>query len=371
MSMPGHWGTLVIGGGQAGLALGHHLARLGEEFAILDAEARIGDAWRQRWDSLRLFTPAQYDGLPGMPFPAPRGSLPTKDEMAAYLEAYARKFALPVRSGERVRELLRTKQGFEVRCSHGTFTADRIVLATGTHPVPRLPEFARDLSPAVHQLHSSQYRGPESLPAGDVLVVGAGTSGVELAIELAPSRPTFVAGTPTVHIPGAVFRYAGGLYWLLISHLLTVRTPLGRKARPSILKGGAPLIRVSEADLVAAGAQRVPRVAGIGDGGLPRLADGRTLQVSSVIWATGYRPDFSWVRFPITDEDGWPTGYRGVSSLVPDLYFVGMPFQFGLTSGLVGGVGRDAAYVAGEIHRHASRRRVGAVSTGRAPAEQD
>lgn len=351
MSTRGHWRTLIIGGGQAGLAVGQQLAARGEEFVVLDASARIGDGWRQRWESLRLFTPAQHDGLPGLPFPAARGTFPTRGEMADYLEAYAARFSLPVRSGVQVQELLRTDEGrFEVRTGQGRFTADRVVLATGTNPIPRVPEFAGQLSPALHQLHSSQYHNPQSLPPGDVLVVGAGTSGVELAVELAGSRQVFIAGRPTTHIPDPVFRYAGGLYWFLVSHLLTVRTPMGRKARPAIRRGGAPLIRVSVDDLERAGVVQVPRVTGVSEG-RPLLADGRTLEVASVVWATGYRPDFSWVRFPIADESGWPAGPRGVSTVAPGLYFVGMPFQFGLTSGLVGGVGRDAAFVAEQIHR--------------------
>jgi putative flavoprotein involved in K+ transport len=184
--------------------------------------------------------------------------------------------------------------------------------------------------------------------------VGSATSGVELAVELARTRRTFIAGTPTFHIPDPVFRYAGGLYWLAISHLLTVRTPMGRKARPKILHGGGPLIRVSAADLDRAGVIRGPRMVGT-SGGLPQLADGRVLEVGSVVWATGFRPDFSWVRFDITDESGWPAGKRGVSTLAPGLFFLGMPFQYGLTSGLVGGVGRDAAFLARHIHAAARR----------------
>lgn len=345
--------TLIIGGGQAGLATGYHLGRLGEQCLILDGAERIGDSWRKRWNSLRLFTPSQHDGLPGMPFPAPRGSLPTKDAMADYLEAYARHFKLPVQSGVTVRELTRGDRGFEVRSDRERYTADRVVLATGTNPTPRIPEIAGELSPAVAQLHSSQYVNPDRLPPGDVVVVGAGTSGVEIASELALTRRTFLAGTPTPHIPDAVFRWAGGLYWLAVNHLLTVNTPMGRKVRPKIRGGGAPLIRVSIDDAKRAGVIQVPRVEG-GDGGWPRLADGRTLEVSCVVWATGFRPDFSWVQLPLTDESGWPAGHRGVSSTVPDMFFVGMPFQFGLTSGLVGGVGRDAAYVARKIARSAA-----------------
>jgi putative flavoprotein involved in K+ transport len=344
------WGTIIIGGGQAGLACGYHLAKLGEDFVIIDKGARVGDGWRKRWDSLRLFTPSQYDGLPGMPFPAPQGTFPTKDQMADYLEEYARRFAFPIHRGVSVTRLARTYAGYEITSSAGKFVSDRVIVATGTNPVPRVPTFANELDPKILQVHSSQYHNPASLPPGDALVVGAGTSGVEIAIELAPSRHTFIAGHPTFHIPDPISRYAGGIYWWFISTMLTVRTPIGRKARQSILNGGAPLIRVSMTDVDAAGIERLPRVAGVSNG-KPRLEDGRVMAVSSIIWSTGFKPDFSWIDLNATDETGWPKTQRGISQIAPGLYFVGMPFQFGLTSGLVGGVGRDAAFVASYIHR--------------------
>jgi putative flavoprotein involved in K+ transport len=270
--------------------------------------------------------------------------------MAGYLAHYAGHFAIPVRCGVKVERLDRTHGGFELITGAGTIRAERVVLATGAHAVPRIPGFARELAPTIRQLHSSEYRNPASLPPGDVLVVGAGTSGVELAIEIAGHRRTSIAGRPTFHVPDGLLRHAGDLYWWFIHNLLTVRTPMGRKAQPAVRGGGAPLIRVSVEDLDVAGVERVPRVSGVSEG-RPRLADGRVLQVSTVVWATGFRPEFGWVSFPMTDESGWPAGSRGVSSMVPGLYFVGMPFQYGLTSALVGGVGRDAAFVAERIAR--------------------
>ena len=344
------WGTIVIGGGQAGLACGYYLAKLGDDFVLFDKEARVGDAWRKRWDSLQLFTPSQYDGLPGVPFPAPRGTFPTKDQIADYLEAYTRRFTFPIRLGVSVTRLIRNHAGYEIISSAGKLVSDRVIVATGTNPVLRVPTFASELDPRILQMHSSQYHNPASLPPGDVLVVGAGTSGVEIAIELAKSHHTFIAGHPTFHIPDPISRYAGGIYWWFISTILTVRTPMGRKARASILNGGGPLIRVSMADVDAAGVERLVRVAGVSNG-KPRLEDGRVMDVSSIVWATGFKPDFSWIDLDVTDETGWPKTHRGISQVAPGLYFVGMPFQFGLTSGLVGGVGRDAAFVASHIHR--------------------
>lgn len=352
-------GTLVIGGGQAGLAAAHHLSRIGEDVQVVEAGERPGEAWRKRWASLRLFTPAQYDGLPGMPFPAERGSFPTKDEMADYLAAYAA--PLPVHCGVRVQRLAPAGQGFEAQTTRGTLSADRVVIATGCHAVPKVPPFAQQLEAGITQLHSSQYREPSMVPRGEVLVVGAGTSGLEIALDLAPTHRVHLAGKPTAHIPDPLFRYAGGLYWWFISNLLTERTPMGRKAKAQVRAHGAPLIRVSMAQVAAAGVEHVPRVTGIHEG-KPVVEGGRVLPVQTVVWATGFRPDFSWVDAPITDEQGWPKAERGVSTVLPGLYFVGLVFQFGLTSGLVGGVGRDAAYVAAAIERARAGGRVQALS---------
>lgn len=344
-----NWGTIIVGAGQAGLAAGYHLSKTNEDFIIIDSNSRVGDSWRKRWDSLRLFTPSQYDGLPGFPFPASRDTMPSKDEMANYLENYADKFKLPIRLEEKVNRISRSQSGFEVSTARGVLKCEKIIVATGTNPMPHIPEFAKDLDRNIHQVHSSRYLNPDSLPSGNVLVVGAGTSGVEIAIELAKGRQTFISGHPTFHIPDPVFRYAGRPYWWFISNVLTVNTPIGRKAKKSIVKGGGPLVNVSVKDLVAAGVEQVPRVAGV-EGGQPKLEDGHIIPVSSVLWATGFKPDFSWIDIEINhSERGWPETNRGISPDIKGLYFVGMLFQYSLTSGLVGGVGRDAAFIAKHI----------------------
>jgi putative flavoprotein involved in K+ transport len=342
------WHTVIVGAGQAGLAAGYFLKKANQEFIILDKNAKVGDSWRKRWDSLKLFTPTRHDGLPGAPFPGSRNSFPGKDEMADYLENYVLKFSLPVQSGIEVNQLIRRNDHFEIRYPSGKVLADRIVIATGTNPCPSVPGFAADLNPDIFQIHSSAYINPGSIPDGEVLVVGAGNSGVEIALEVSKTRKTFISGKPTFHIPDNIFKYAGEPYWWFISNILTVRTPIGRKARKSILHGGTPLIRISADDLDQAGVKRLPRVTGIKDG-LPQLADGKIIRVASVIWATGYKPDFSWIDLSIRDETGWPSTNRGVSTSHKGLYFIGMPFQYGLTSGLVGGVGRDAAYISRHI----------------------
>ncbi|MHC6222741.1 flavin-containing monooxygenase [Arthrobacter sp. MMS24-S77] len=347
--------TVVVGAGQAGLATGFHLKKQGQDFLILDSRARTGDVWRNRWDSLRLFTPAQHDSLPGMPFPADRGTFPGKDAMAEYLDAYASNWNLPVRHGVRVTGIEREDGRYRVQSSSGAILAKNVVVATGPNAHPRTPAFAEALDPGIHQLHGAEYANPDSVPSGDVLVVGSGTSGVEIALELAPTHRTYVAGSPPFHIPGPVTRYAGGLWWLFIHNVLNRSTPIGRKVAVGFTKHGAPLIRTSTKELDAAGVTRLPRLAGTRDG-QPLTEDGRTLPVSTAIWATGYQPEFSWIQGLPEDEDGWPLTCRGAVEQLPGLFFVGMPFQYGLTSGLVGGVGRDAEHVAGLIAKQPGAR---------------
>lgn len=339
-----HWGTVIIGAGQAGLAAAYYLKQRKDDFVILHTDTRTGDSWRKRWDSLRLFTPSQHDGLPGMRFPAASGTLPTKDEVAVYLERYAEHFAFAVIGGVRVTGLTRDQDGYRLVTTKGEFTADRVIVATGTNPVPAIPSFAADLRPDIIQIHSSEYINPASLPEGQALVVGAGTSGVEIAIELAATRPTMLSGKPTPHIPDALFKYAGGPYWWFVSNIITLKTPIGRKAQKAIRSKGAPLIGVASAEVASAGVACVPRVKNVVQG-LPVLEDGTVVNPASVVWCTGFRPDYSWIDIPdVCGEDGWLRTDRGVTA-VPGLYAIGMVFQYGLTSGLIGGVGRDAEWL--------------------------
>jgi putative flavoprotein involved in K+ transport len=339
-----HLNTVIIGGGQAGLAVGYFLKRTKREFVILDDNARIGDSWRKRWDSLTLFTPSQHDSLPGLPFPASKGSFPGKEEMADYLERYAVEFSLPVQLNVKVNYLHSLNSHYEIETSREKLISDNVVIATGTNPFPKIPAISSDLDPGIFQIHSSRYSNPETLPPGDVLVVGAATSGIEIALEISKTHKTYISGKPTFHIPDNVIKYGGELYWWFVRNIITVRTPIGRKAKESIIHGGSPLIRVSPKDLEVAGIKSLPRVTGT-ENGFPKFGDNSVIKVSSVVWATGYKPDFSWIGMDVTDETGWPLSDRGVSPVRKGLYFIGMPFQYGLTSGLVGGVGRDAEYI--------------------------
>ena len=347
--------TLVIGGGQAGLAAGYHLGKRGLPFVILDAEERIGDNWRHRWDSLRLFTPAHSDSLPGMPFPGPRFAFPSGREFGDYLEAYATRFQLPVRSGIRVdgvRPLDRGGQGFAVTAGNRRFEAKQVVVATGAFQRPNVPAFANELDPAITQLHSSAYRRPSQLRAGRVLVVGVSHSGADIAFEVARSHATVLSGKAHGQIPVPLESLRCRVTWpfivFLASHVATLRTPVGRKMAPKVRNGGGPLLRVRRDDLKNAGVEWFEsKVVGVRDG-RPVLADGQVLDVANVVWCTGYRPDYSWIDPPVAGEDGWPTQDRGVSR-TPGLYFLGIPFLYAFTSMNVTGAGRDAKYVVDRI----------------------
>jgi putative flavoprotein involved in K+ transport len=349
---PERFETVVVGGGQAGLATGYHLARLGRPFVILDAGQRVGDAWRARWDSLRLFTPARYSGLPGMGFPAAAWHYPTKDEVAEYLETYAARFQLPVRTGVRVDGLTRQGDRYLVTAGERRFEAANVVVASGAYHHPLVPGFAAELDPGILQLHSSGYRRPAQLQEGGLLVVGAANSGAEIAVELSGAHRTWLSGRH----PGSEPTRAGSRldrlltppFWFFISQVLTVDTPIGRKLRPKLMGAGTPLARVRRRDIAAAGIERVPRTAGARDG-LPVLEDGRALEVANVVWCTGYRPDLSWIDLPVQDDDGQPRHDRGVVAGQPGLYFVGLFFQSAVSSALVGGVGRDAEQIVARI----------------------
>jgi putative flavoprotein involved in K+ transport len=358
--------TVIIGGGQAGLAVGRQLARRGLSCMILDAGDRVGDAWRTRWDSLRLFTPARYDGLPGLPFPAPRHSFPTKDEMADYLEAYADHFQLPVRNGVTVEGLRREGDRYVLRVGGRRLEADRVVVATGAYHTPRIPPFAGQLDPRIVQLHSQDYRRPSQLRGGGVLVVGAGNSGAEIALEAAKEHRTWLAGRHPGHLPvrhgPAAARFVFPVVRFLGSRVLTLDTPIGRKVRPRFVSRGTPLIRVRPNEYAAAGIERVPRVTGVRDG-WPLLADGRVLDVANVVWCTGFGLDFSWIDLPVFTDEGEPWHWRGVVDGEPGLYFVGLQFQYAATSEVLPGVGRDAEYVARHIAEHAGAGRPGLRQT--------
>jgi putative flavoprotein involved in K+ transport len=336
--------TAVIGAGQAGLAVGYHLAQRDVDFVILSAEPRIGDNWRRRWDSLRLFTPATYSGLPGMPFPAPPAHLADKDEMADYLERYADRFDLPVRLETRVDSLDWDGERYVLQAGGSVLQADSVVVATGAFQQPRVPAVATRLSADIHQLHSSQYRNPFELPDGPVLVVGAGNSGAQIALELARYRKVWLAGRDTGHLPRQLLgRDLFHWIWPIMTRA-TADTRLGRRILERARRGGDALIGIPERELLDAGIRRVGRL-DEARGGMPVCGD-TVLDPRIVVWCTGFEPDYRWIGLPVLGDDGYPRHRRGVVPDVPGLYFVGLRFQYRPTSSLIGGVGEDAAYIA-------------------------
>jgi len=361
--------TVVVGGGQAGLSVGYHLSQLGRRFVILEAGERVGDVWRERFDSLRLYTPARYDGLPGHSFPAPTWSFPTKYEVADYLEAYVERFDLPVRTGVKVDSLSQEGDRYVLHAGERSFEADRVVVASGTFQSPVTPGFADKLDPSIHQLHSNDYRNPSQLREGPVLVVGASHSGGDIAFELGRVHPTVLSGRVHGEIPfridGRPARVIMRVLWFLANRVLTMQTPIGRRVCPEVRAGGGPLLRVKRADLEAAGVEHTEsRVAGVRDG-KPVLDDGRVLDVANVIWCTGFGKDVSWIDIPVTGDDGWPEQERGMATSSPGLYFVGLPFLNAFGSMLVGGVGRDAEYVAKSIATQQAGARDAGLEAGR------
>ena len=357
-----NYGTIIIGGGQAGLATGYYLSRAGSSagskhrFTILDANPHTGDSWRNRWDSLALFTSGRSNDLPGMPFPAPPNTFPSKDEMADYLEAYAAQMDLPVQTGVKVERVTRAadgQAGYVVDAGRQRFKAAQVVLATGAYQCPRVPEFAGGLDSEIVQLHSSEYRNPSQLREGRVLVVGAGNSGAEIALEMAGAHPTILAGRDTgsfrLRPDSLLARAVNPLVRLAANHVLTVDRSVGRRYRARFRAHGQPLVWVNPADLEAAGVERIyARVGGVRNG-KPLLADDRVLDVTNVIWCTGFRRDFSMIDLSIFGDDGYPHEDRGVVPAAPGLYFVGLVFQSNVLSTLIGGVGKDAKYVVNQI----------------------
>ncbi len=344
--------TLVIGGGQAGLAMGYQLSRRDLPYKIIDANPRIGDAWRNRWDSLRLFTPNRLNRLPGMRFPGYHWGFPSKNEWADYLESYARKFDLQVETEVRVERLTRERDRFVATSGDRRFEADNVVVAMSSWQLPRVPDFASELDSRIVQLHVAEYKNPGQLQKGDVLVVGAGNSGAEVAIELGRTHNVLLSGPSNGAIPfrpeSVTARVLMPFIGRIIFHrVLTTKTPIGKRARPKWISTGEPLIRVKPKDLGAIGVERAPRVTGV-QNGLPQLEDGRSVDAANVVWCTGFHPGFSWIDLPVLGPQE-PLHRRGIVESEPGLYFIGLKFLHSVSSEQIQGVGRDADYVAQKI----------------------
>jgi len=354
--------TVIIGAGQTGLATAYYLGRGGHGCVVLHGDARVGDQWRHRYDSLRLNTPAKYDRLPGIEWPVGRFDFPTGAQMADLLEAYAAQYEMDVRHDTQVTRVERVGDAFVVTTDRGVFNTDSVVVASGGEHHPRTPDVARSLDPGIRQLHSSGYHNPSQLLPGPVLVVGAGQSGADLALEVKRAgHETWLSGKVPGEIPVDIesrkARLGLVVLFLLWTHVFTMKTPIGRRMRAQIRSGGAPLVRVKLADLADSGVHHLEaRTTAVHDG-KPQLADGTVLDVTNVVWCTGFRQDFSFIHPSVVGEDGWPRDEGGVVPEMPGLYFMGLLFQRGFYSMLIGGAGRDARFIADHILSRALARR--------------
>ena len=348
-----HFEVVVIGGGQAGLAAGYHLAQQGRRFTILEAATAPAAAWRSRWDSLQLFTPARYDALPGLPFPSDPDHYPTRDEVVSYLTEYARHFHLPVELDSRVTALHAERDGgYRVELAERTLRADQVVVATGPFQTPRTPALAQQLAADIVQLHSAGYRSPADLPPGRVLVVGGGNTGFQIAHELTASHQVHLAirsrqtPLPQRLLGRDLFRFlqAAGLM------RVTVESRIGRR-----LKDRETLIGSSPGAARKAGIT-LHRGATQASGSTVSFADGARLDVDAVVWATGFQRDYAWLHVPVFDDDGRVAHQRGVTAS-PGLYFLGMPWQHTRGSALLGWVKDDAEHIAQRIRARSGRHR--------------
>jgi len=348
-----HHDVIVIGAGQAGLAIGHHLAQQNRRFTILDAASAPAAAWRSRWDSLRLFTPARYDNLPGLPFPGDPDHYPTRDEVVGYLTDYARHFALPVGLDSRVTAVHTEDGGYRVELADRALHAQQVVIATGPFQVPRVPALASRLTSEVVQLHSADYQTPGDLPTGRVLVVGGGNTGYQIAEELAASRDVHLAiGSRQTPLPQRIL--GRDLFAFLTATRLmdaTVSSRIGQR-----LKDREALIGSSPRAARRSGITIHPR-ATHADGSTVAFADGCRLDVDAVLWATGFDRDHEWIHAPVFDHRGVLLHERGVTPS-PGLYFLGMPWQHTRGSALLGWVKHDARHIAEHISALTPRRRV-------------
>ena len=343
--------VVVVGAGQAGLSVSYHLRACGVDHVVLEAASQIGNTWRNRWDSLRLFTPAKFDGLDGFPFPASKDVFPTKNQMADYLVSYANRFQLPVRLNSPVRKLSKTNGTFKIELDNCTIEAGQVIIAAASYQKPRIPHIAEGISESVPQIHSSEYKNAQQIPGGSVLLVGAGNSGAEIAMDLAGTHDVILAGRDVGHVPFDISGFMGRKLLVrtvirgMFHHVLTMRTPMGRKFRSKMHNRGMPLIRTRPGQLERAGVKRVGRIASI-ERNVAETETGDKVGFDSVIWCTGYQPGLDWIDLPIFDENGIPRHHFGKSADVDGLYFAGLHFQYAVSSTMVAGVGRDAKRVA-------------------------
>jgi putative flavoprotein involved in K+ transport len=344
-----NYDTLIIGAGQAGLSAGYYLKKLGQRFAIFTKDQRIGDNWRRRWGSLKLFTPAYYNKLPGMSFPSNDPNyLPDKNETADFLETYAHKFGLPVNLDTEVIKIEGDQRSFVIKTLTNSYTSRSVIIATGAFHNPRVPNFSKDFRSAIFQIHSSGYSNPSQLSKGDVLVVGAGSSGLQIAAEIAeqnnPGRKIWLSGPNTGTFPRQILGIDIYHFFAHTVFLIPTKSLSGKIIKAVSYRHGDLVLRPTYKKMIKAGVKRVGRTVGIKNN-LPLLDNGNTLEVKNIVWCTGFRPDFKWIDLDIFDRNGYPLHNRGVIKKLPRIYFLGLHFQYTISSSLLGGVGKDAEYI--------------------------
>ena len=355
-SAPEAFDVIVIGAGQSGLAMGHRLAQSDIQFVILEALSAVGDVWRRRYDGLTLFTPRSMSALPGLALDGERDGYATRDEFGSYLESYARRFNLPVYLDHRVVALERHGESeFLVLCGNGrSFAAPSVIVATGPFQVPKIPDMAAD-APNIEHYVAETFRSAAIRGRSRVLIVGDGASGRDIAAGLSRDHVTFLAiGKPRKLLPERVFGRSVW-QWLRVFGLLsaTRNSLIGRfmaRADPFPHRGNALK------DLARMGVRIRPRLTGL-DRSSASFADGSNQQVDVVIWATGYRDDYSWIRFEM-EQGEW-------SEPAPGLFFIGRPWQFSRRSSLIAGAEPDSSIVSQAVlarHRHKISKHQGQIT---------
>lgn len=348
--------VIIIGAGQAGLAIAFYLQRANLNFILIDAHSKVGDSWRKRWDSLVLFSPVDYNHLPGMPFPRKSNEFPTKDEMAHYLDSYVKHYRFPIRLNEKVYEVIRDQRLFTIKTTKGVYKTHQVVVATGAFQTPFVPPFAKNAVKAVFQIHSSSYTNPSQITDDPALVVGTGNSGVQIALELARTRPVLLSGPEPRSVPRQIL--GKDLYWwyyaLGISNI-TKYSLLGRLMMGNEKKKGEPIIGNALNRLKSfPNVHRMPHVVGV-EGMTVLFRGGLRVKVKNIIWCTGFQNNYPWIKLDVFCQDGRPIEQRGVVRKIPGLYFIGLNWLYRMNSGQVGGVGRDARFLAQVIRKHKAR----------------
>jgi putative flavoprotein involved in K+ transport len=338
----------IIGAGQAGLAAGYYLSQQNRNFVILEKAEQVGQAWRDRWDSLKLITPNPYNDLPGLSFPSQSIDFPTRNDVISYLENYAHKYQFPIEYSQSVNVLKSIDNGFRIEANTRTIEAQHVIVATGAFHKPFIPRFSSDLPDNINQIHSSQYRNPKQLAEGAVLIVGSGNSGVQIAKEISIHHKVYLSVGNSPTLPRQI--WGRDLYWWLNTLKVTrinVSSRLGKRfsKRPDSVVGINLQKLARENNIILLGHTQSASENHL------LFSGGETIPISeikTIIWASGFRSDYSWIEIPVFNSNYQPFHRRGVTP-IKGLYFLGLRWQYRITSSLIGGIGEDAAYIANKI----------------------